>query len=124
MKHDELKDIVPTERETECGVHEASRIPRETLFVREVRTHFAERDHDQVTDDSHKAVAQEDTKRTAANESCSRPNDQTCSDRTAKLVSSRWYTPSMRHRVKHSPQSWKSDGRTSLCAETSSPPGQ
>ncbi len=54
--------------------------------MREVRTHFTECHHDHVADNSDKAVAQEDTERTAANECSSRTNDKTRPDCTTELV--------------------------------------
>ena len=80
-----LQDIIPSKRETERGVDEPCRVPRESLLVRQVRCHFPERHHDHVAYDSHEAVSQEDTKRPSAHEGSSGPDYQTCSNSTSKL---------------------------------------
>ena len=51
-----LENVIPAKREPERGVNESRRVPRESLLVREVRSHLPEGDHNHVAHDTHEAV--------------------------------------------------------------------
>lgn len=119
-----LEDVVPTKRKAESRVDKACCVTWKPFLVGEVCCHFAERDHDHITDGTNEAVTQEDTKGPAAHKRSSRPDDKPSANSTSQL---RFTYRLVKHTTEPEddiPQSWRFAAQTSLCEDSASPPGQ
>lgn len=59
-------EIIVSEGESDGGVHKPGGISGEAAFMGNIGGHFAERNHDKVTDESDEAVPEEKTKGAAS----------------------------------------------------------